>query len=178
MPDLNSTFLGVELQNWVTSGAIVLLVGIAHLALGWLTRRRARTNWDALAPGESAKPRYWIARGLSDAVPPIAFMLWLHGLYLAVTTLLADLPETLWVSRGYMTLGELRGVGTLLGFAWLLARIARLSRRCCNLLRRAPKRPGTMCCCRSQEWRCGSSCRCSRSFSARPRWPYPRARRK
>ena len=39
MPDLSSTFLGVELQNWVMSGAIVLLVGIAHLALGWLTRR-------------------------------------------------------------------------------------------------------------------------------------------
>ena len=101
MPDLSSTFLGVELQTWVTSGAIVLLVGIAHLALGWLTRRRARTNRDALAPGESAKARYWIARGLSDAVPPIAFMLWLHGLYFAVTTLLADLPETSWVSRSY-----------------------------------------------------------------------------
>ena len=121
MPDLNSTFLGVELQNWVTSGAIVLLVGIAHLALGWLTRRRARTNWDALAPGKSAQARYWVARGLSDAVPPIAFMLWVHGLYFAVTTLLADLPETTWVSQGFMTLGELRGVGMLLGLAWLLA---------------------------------------------------------
>ena len=125
MPDLSSTFLGVELQNWVTSGTIVLLVGIAHLALGWLTRRRARTNWDALVPGKSAQARYWIARGLSDAVPPIAFMLWLHGLYFAMTTLLADLPETMWVSQGFMTLGELRGVGMLLGLAWLLARIAR-----------------------------------------------------
>ena len=125
MPDLSSTFLGVELQNWVTSGTIVLLVGIAHLALGWLTRRRARTNWDALVPGKSAQARYWIARGLSDAVPPIAFMLWVHGLYFAVTTLLADLPETTWVSQGFMTLGELRGVGMLLGLAWLLARIAR-----------------------------------------------------
>jgi len=125
MPDLSSTFLGVELQNWVTSGTIVLLVGIAHLALGWLTRRRARTNWDALAPGKSAQARYWIARGLSDAVPPIVFMLWVHGLYFAVTTLLADLPETTWVSQGFMTLGELRGVGMLLGLAWLLARIAR-----------------------------------------------------
>ena len=94
MPDMSSTFLGVELQTWVTGGAIVLLVAIAHLALRWWTRRRARTHQDALAPGESAKARYWIARGLSDAVPPIAFMLWLHGLHFALTTLLADFPQT------------------------------------------------------------------------------------
>src|SRR5436190_6056497 len=125
MPDLSSTFLGVELQTWVTSGAIVLLVGIAHLALGWLTRRRVRTNREAIVPGISARARYWIARGLSDAASPIALLLWLQGLYFAVTTLLADLPETAGVSQGYVVLGELRGVGTLLGLAWLLARIAR-----------------------------------------------------
>jgi hypothetical protein len=82
MPDLRSAFLGVELRTWIIGGAIVLLVAIAHVGLRWWTRRRARKHQDApIAPGESAKARYWIARGLSDAVPPIAFMLWLHGLY-------------------------------------------------------------------------------------------------
>ena len=47
MPDMSSTFLGVELQTWVTGGAIVLLVAIAHLALRWWTRRRARTHQDS-----------------------------------------------------------------------------------------------------------------------------------
>src|SRR4029079_18971926 len=107
------------------SGAIVLLVGIAHLVLRWLTRRRARTNRDAIVPGISARARYWILRGLSDAASPIALLLWLQGLYFAVTTLLTDLPETSVVSQSFMILGELRGVGTLLGLAWLLARIAR-----------------------------------------------------
>src|SRR5688572_29330970 len=126
MLDLNSTLLGVELRTWVTGGAIVLLVAIAHVALRWWARRRARKHQDKpLAPGESAKVRYWIARGLSDAVPPIAFMLWLHGLYFAVTTLLTELPDSAWLSRGPTILGALRGVGTLLGLAWLLARIAR-----------------------------------------------------
>jgi small-conductance mechanosensitive channel len=125
MPDLSSTFLGVELQTWIMSGAIVLLVGIAHLVLRWLTRRRARTNRDAIVPGISARARYWILRGLSDAASPIALLLWLQGLYFAVTTLLTDLPETSVVSQSFMILGELRGVGTLLGLAWLLARIAR-----------------------------------------------------
>jgi len=126
MPDLYSTLLGIELRTWVTGGAIVLLVAIAHVGLRWWTRRRARKHQDKpLAPGESAKARYWIARGLSDAVPPIAFMLWLHGLYFAVTTFLAEFPDSGWVSRGLSLLGAVRGAGTLLGLAWLLARIAR-----------------------------------------------------
>jgi len=126
MPDLNSAFLGVELRTWVTGGAIVLLVAIAHVALRWWTRRRARKQQEKpLAPGESAKARYWIARGLSDAVPPIAFLLWLHGLCFALTTLLGDFSDAIWVARGLSLLGAVRGVGTLLGLAWLLARIAR-----------------------------------------------------
>jgi small-conductance mechanosensitive channel len=126
MPDLNSIFLGVELRTWITGGAIVLLVAIAHAELGWWTRRRARKHKDTPdAPGESAKARYWIARGLSDAVPPIAFMLWLHGLYFAASMLLADFPQTSWIERGIVILDWIRGVGTLLGLAWLLARVAR-----------------------------------------------------
>ena len=126
MPDLSSTFLGVELRTWITGGAIVLLVAIAHAGLGWWTRRRARKHQDTpVAAGESAKARYWIARGLSDAVPPIAFMLWLHGLYFAASMLLADFPQTSWIERGIVILDWVRGVGTLLGLAWLLARVAR-----------------------------------------------------
>jgi len=126
MPDLNSTLLGIELRTWVTGGAIVLLVAIAHVALRWWTRRRARKHQDKpLAPGESAKARYWIARGLSDAVPPIAFMLWLHGLHFAATRLIMDSPDAAWVAQVLSFLGVVRGVGALLGLAWLLARIAR-----------------------------------------------------
>lgn len=126
MPDLDSALLGVELRTWITGGAIVLLVAIAHAGLGWWTRRRARKHQATpVAPGESATARYWIARGLSDAVPPIAFMLWLHGLYFAVSMLLADFPQTSWIARGVVILEWVRGVGTLLGLAWLLARVAR-----------------------------------------------------
>jgi len=126
MPDMSSTFVGVELRTWITGGAIVLLIAIAHLGLGWWTRRRARKHKDTpVAAGESANARYWIARGLSDAVPPIAFMLWLHGLYFAASMLLADFPQSSWIERGVVILNWVRGVGTLLGLAWLLARIAR-----------------------------------------------------
>jgi len=126
MPDMNSTFLGAELRTWVTGGAIVLLVAIAHAGLGWWKRRRSRMQQHKpLAAGEPATARYWIARGLSDAVPPIAFMLWLHGLYFAVTTLLSDFPQTSWLERVLVAFGWVQSIGTLLGIAWLLARIAR-----------------------------------------------------
>jgi small-conductance mechanosensitive channel len=126
MIDLDEDFLQVDTRIWLTGGAIVLLVAIAHVALRWWTRRRARKQQDGpVAPGESPKARFWIARGLSDAVPPIAFMLWLHGLAVAATMFLAEFQGNRWGSWGMTMVGVLRGVGTLLGLAWLLARIAR-----------------------------------------------------
>jgi small-conductance mechanosensitive channel len=126
MPDMSSTFLGVELRTWFTGAAILLLVAIAHVGLRWWTRRRERKQHDQpLAPGESPKARYWIARGLSDAVPPIAFLLWLHGLHLVLTMLATDHSDDSWLARGIAILDWLRGAGTLLGLAWLLARVAR-----------------------------------------------------
>jgi small-conductance mechanosensitive channel len=125
MPDMSSTFLGVEWRTWFTGAAIMLLVAVAHVGLRWWTRRRERKQHEQpLAPGESPKARYWIARGLSDAVPPIAFLLWLHGLHLALKMLASDSDDS-WLGRGVAILDWLRGAGTLLGLAWLLARVAR-----------------------------------------------------
>jgi small-conductance mechanosensitive channel len=126
MPDLNSVFLGAELRTWVLGGAIVLLVAIGHLVMSWSARRHERRCREAPAEaGDSVGVRHWIARGLRNAVPPLAFLLWLYGVHLASTTLLGELPESTWRARGLMTLDWLRGIGTLLGLAWLLYRVAR-----------------------------------------------------
>jgi small-conductance mechanosensitive channel len=120
------TFLGVDLETWMTGAAIVLLIAVGHAGLSWWARRRARRQASQpTVPGESAKARSWIARGVSDAIPPIAFLLWLHGLCIALTMLLAEFPGNVWAERATTTLAFLRGVGTLLGLAWLLARVAR-----------------------------------------------------
>ena len=75
MPD--AEFLGIHLRTWIVGGAILVLVAIAHLALGWWGRRRSRRDENhTLEPGGFAHTRHWIARGLSEAVPPIALMLW------------------------------------------------------------------------------------------------------
>ena len=126
MLDTNSTFLGVDVDTWAMGGAIVLLVAIAHVGMRWWTRRQARLQRNRpLKPGETSTTYNWIARGLSNAVPPIAFLLWLHGLCLAASALLADYPDSLWHTRGLITLGWIRGVGTLLGVARLLGQIGR-----------------------------------------------------
>jgi small-conductance mechanosensitive channel len=126
MPDMSATFLGVQLKTWIAGGAIVVLAAIGHLVLHWWARRRARKHHhDSQSSEDSAKVRYWIARGLSDAVPPIAFMLWLLGLYFACAMVLEEFPQAAWTARSVRILDVLRGMGTLLGLAWLLARIAR-----------------------------------------------------
>lgn len=126
MPDMSATFLGVQLKTWVAGGAIVMLVAVGHLLLhGWAKWRARKHQHESLAPGDSAKVRYWLARGLGDAISPIAFMLWLLGLYFACTVVLDGFPNAEWAARAMQVLDVLRGLGTLAGLAWLLGRVAR-----------------------------------------------------
>lgn len=126
MPALDSTLVGVSLRTWILVCAVVVLLAIAHAALGWWSARRRHAQQAAqLEDARGTRARYWIARGLSEAVPPIAFLLWLHGMSMVLGTLLDELPESIWVARGLTLLAWVRGIGTLFGLTWLLARIAR-----------------------------------------------------
>jgi len=126
MPDMSATFLGIPLKTWIAGGAIVVLAAIGHIVLrGWARWRARKHQHDSVAPEESAKIRYWVARGLSDAVSPIALMFWLFGLYFACTMIVEEFPQTPWTSRALQIIDALRGIGMLLALAWLLARIAR-----------------------------------------------------
>jgi len=119
-------FFGVKFGTWLVGGAIVLLVGVAHVGLDWWSRRRMREAPSRPpAAGAAARVRYWIARGASDAIPPIAFMLWLHGLSLACAMLLVEFPDSHLATRGLTAIEWLRGLGSLAGLTWLLARVAR-----------------------------------------------------
>lgn len=44
MPDLSSTFWGVEMRTWITGGATVLLAAIAHNDAGTLAHHTR--GWD------------------------------------------------------------------------------------------------------------------------------------
>jgi small-conductance mechanosensitive channel len=123
---LESTFLGIEGRTWMVGGAVVALVAIAHVALhAWAKYRDRREHEASSAANERTGLRRWLARGLRDALPPIAALVWLHAICVVGTMLLSELPASTWTSRGVIALDGVRGFGTLLLLAWLLARVAR-----------------------------------------------------
>jgi small-conductance mechanosensitive channel len=126
MIDWSATFFGLTLTMWATGACIVVLLAIAHIALRWWARRKLHQHEDRPhAPGEIAAVRYWGARGLSEAVPPLALLLWVHGLHFAVRMLLSEFAAVYSVGRAYQVVDWVQGFGTLLGLAWLLVRIGR-----------------------------------------------------
>jgi small-conductance mechanosensitive channel len=124
--NMSSTFFGLTVATWATGALTVVLVGIAHTALRWWARRKVRKQeQEPHAIGETPAMRHWIARGLNEAVPPLACLLWVQGLHFALATLLSGFEGEEWSVRGLVIVDWLQGLGTLLGLAWLLARIGR-----------------------------------------------------
>ena len=125
MIDLDSTLLGMSISTWILGGIVILLVAIAHGALRWWARRRIRKQEATpVEPGETRATRYWIAQGLSEAVPPLALLLWIQGLHFALAALVADFDAS-GTGRALVIVDWLRGLGIVIGLAWLLVRIAR-----------------------------------------------------
>ena len=126
MIDMNATFLGLTLTIWATGALVVVLLAIAHVALRWWAGRKLHQQEERPhEPGELAAFRYWVARGVSEAVPPLALLLWVHGLHFAVRLLLSEFEAIYNVGHAYRVVDWLQGFGTLLGIAWLLVRVAR-----------------------------------------------------
>jgi small-conductance mechanosensitive channel len=125
MIDLNSTLLGMSITTWALGGIILLLVAIAHGALRWWAKRKIRAQEQMpTEPGETRATRYWIARGVSEAVPPLALLLWIQGLHFALATLIVDFDAP-WTGRALVIVDWLQGLGIVIGLAWLLVRIGR-----------------------------------------------------
>ena len=126
MIDMNATFLGLTLNAWGTGALILVLLATAHLALHWWARRKLQQHEDRPhKPGEAGAVRYWVARGMRDAVPPLALLLWVQGLHFAVRMLLSEIEAVRSIGNAYQIVDWLHGFGTLVGLAWLLMRVGR-----------------------------------------------------
>jgi small-conductance mechanosensitive channel len=117
--------------RWWALGASVLvlaLVALGHAVLRWLVRRKIRRDEAAAERGSEAERegRYWRGRGLQEAVPPLALLLWIHGLYGALALVLADVPAREAAQLVLAALDWLKGAGTLVGLFWLLHRLSRI----------------------------------------------------
>jgi small-conductance mechanosensitive channel len=126
MLDPETRYLGLTVVTWGTGLLTLVLVAVAHIALRWWVRQRAKRH-AATESTQTDSPtvRYWIARGLAEAVPPLACLLWIQGVHLALTTLARDLPNANTARDILHVLQILHGIVTVAALAWLLARIAR-----------------------------------------------------
>jgi small-conductance mechanosensitive channel len=127
-------FLGVR---WMTLGAaaiVLVLVASVDAVLRWVVRVKVRRDErDRETPQPTREFRHWLDRGLQAAIPPLALLLWVHGVYAALSVVLLDLRFPDVAGAALAALEFSRGVGTLGGLYWLLYRLggvleARLSR--------------------------------------------------
>jgi small-conductance mechanosensitive channel len=107
--------------------SVLGLMLLAHVALRWWIQRKARreATLESVAPGEM-RLHHWIARGLREVLPALALLIWVHGVFFALslllrrtapgTTLVSSLTALQW---GY-------SLALVAALCWLLSRIGRL----------------------------------------------------
>jgi len=110
------------------AGLALALMALAHLSLRWWIRRRVRRS-DAgagdSAPGDM-RLRRWVTRGLTETLPPLALLIWIHGLYFTLRMLLRQAgPQTL-VDPTLFALTWTYGLSVVGAIFWLLSRVGRL----------------------------------------------------
>jgi small-conductance mechanosensitive channel len=127
MTDFDREFFGLGLNTWLTLVSTVVFVAAAHAGLRWWSRRRTRKEERELTGAAAEKPpaRYWIARGVHEEVPPLALLLWIHGLYYPLSKLLTEFFPPAIAGQATSALTFLRGLGTILALVWLLVRVSR-----------------------------------------------------
>jgi small-conductance mechanosensitive channel len=116
----------IRASTWGAGFLVLLLVAVAHGMLRWYAGRRVARQRAAPAAGtELQDEQHWLAAALLGLVAPAGLLLWLHGAHYALSLLVAELGESSVVRYGQPALDLLRGIGTILGLIWLLARIGR-----------------------------------------------------
>jgi small-conductance mechanosensitive channel len=111
----------------VTYAALVLtLMGLAHVSLRWWVHRKARLDD---AHGDAAaeiRYRRWWARGLSAILPALGLLIWIHGVYFAVSLLLRQAGPPTLTDPALVALTWAYRFSIVGAIFWLLSRIGRL----------------------------------------------------
>ena len=122
---------GIPVQALALSAAVLILAAVGHIALRWWLRRKARM--EELHASQSADGPtglgLWLPRALREMVPPLALLLWIQGLNLALSLLVAEVDRAETESRLQVILGWGYRLVVLATIVWLLARIGRLAER-------------------------------------------------
>jgi small-conductance mechanosensitive channel len=126
MIDPDTRYFGLTIVSWATGLLAVILVAVAHVSLTWWLHYRARrANATPTTRADTPTVRYWITRGIAEAVPPIIALLWIQGVHFALTTFARGVPNQVIATEILRALSLLHGIATMAALAWLLARIGR-----------------------------------------------------
>ncbi len=125
----NASFLQLQMSPLAAVAAVLAAAAIAHVLLRWWLRRKAsQTEAEPGTPLETdaARIRRWISRGLRDIVPPLALLLWVHGLYYALGVVVGEWLAGETGGRARTALEWAYGLAVVASVVWLLARVGRL----------------------------------------------------
>ena len=112
----------------VTLAALVLVfMVLAHLSLRWWIKRKARQD-DAVGDTATSDPRLrrCVTRGLSEILPALALLIWIHGLYFTLNLLISQAGARTLADPALVALTWAYSLGVVGAIFWLLARIGRL----------------------------------------------------
>lgn len=103
---------------------VLAAIGLTHLLLRWWVRRQAQ-RYEAGAgalPADEARWRRWLARGLDQTLPPVALLVWIHGLRLALELGIRDVAPAAARPSALVALDWTYGFSVLCALFWLLLR--------------------------------------------------------
>lgn len=118
--------MGIRVSTLGASLLVILMVGIAHLAMRRHAARRVRereTNPPPVDTPRERSLRYTLSTTLLELVPPLALTLWILGLHYSLSILLLDIDQPALSRYGLPALAAARGVAIILALMWLLSRI-------------------------------------------------------
>jgi small-conductance mechanosensitive channel len=114
----------VSSSNATLAGLVLILMALAHLLLRRWIQHKARRA--AAASQEELRLRHWITLGLEEVLPPLALLIWIHGLYVALSLMLNDVETQRFVARTLVALTWAYRLSVVGVIVWLLSRIGRL----------------------------------------------------
>ena len=116
-------WIQVPAGAWGLAGMVLAAALVAHIVIDTLARRYAG-RLEATAGADPSGPalRYWIARGIFASLRPLALLLWILAVHVALAGLAGAARAGAYADRLMPVLDWLRGVGVIACVVWLLAR--------------------------------------------------------
>jgi small-conductance mechanosensitive channel len=109
-------------------GSFLALVGVTHLLLGWWVRRQSR-RYEAgsgLVSIAESRWRRWLTRALHEVLPPVALLVWIQGIAVALELAIRDGASADVRIAALTGLDWVYGLSVLGALVWLLWRVGRI----------------------------------------------------